>query len=488
MQSNEINGNNASLVANRAEIAGAIKADAVAKLNLPNDPAPPLDVLPLFARTLVVEAETALGIHPSFSLGSMIMAVATSIGATHRVQIKPGSLHSACLYMALIGRPNVNKSGGLKFSFSRIKEHDKFKDTEFEQLKKRYDALKDSQGQKPSNEMEESDKQLFGKDLSKVPVKTKTLLVDYTREALIKTHKNNLRGVTVFRDELIGLFKDMNRFSSGGDIEFLLSNWSHSLIDTNRVTTESITIHNPVISIVGTIQPGPLKSLANGKEDNGLMDRFLFAWPDIQEKTLWTDNQIPQQLIDKYNTAIDRLLDLKFNTVDDELGEGWKNEPHVLKLSDSAKIRLFKYFNIHNKNLCDSAENDRLRGMHGKMELQVIRLALVLQMLWYGYDEAGKESISDQTVERAIKLGEWFRSQSLKVYKYLHESGPLEELDQEEQRLYESLGSSFTTSEAKKTSAEKLKWSEKKAQRFLKRCTDLQVTTKESRGTYSKLF
>jgi hypothetical protein len=435
---------------------------------------PPLEVLPTAARLLIEEAETALGIHPAYALAGMIFAAAAAIGATHRVQVKPGSLQSPCFYMAMIGVPNSNKSGGLKFALDPIQERDAANFRKYQADLRNYHEA--AQAGTPDPDL---------------PTLEKTLMIDYSREALAAKHLENLRGLAIFKDELSGWFKDFNRYGGGGEEAFWLANWSGSPIVVDRKSQNTIRISNPLISVAGTIQPGPLKALADGpRADNGFTDRILFAWPTIPEKALWNHLRVPEGLSNSYEAAIDRLQDIGFNTVDSELGEGWqpKDTPHIVPFSDGGQKLLFSFFNDVNKSLCDFAETERLSSMHGKFDVHAPRLALVLQMLWYGYQEAGKEVVTEETTKRAILLTQWFRSQSLKVYSYLYDTSPLDGLSSLELKLYKALPEAFRTSDAKFTGKSCSNFSESKIQRLLQDWQKTEIITKNGHGTWGKLY
>jgi hypothetical protein len=434
---------------------------------------PPLEVLPPAARELIEQAETAFGIHPSYSLAGMIFATAAAVGATHRVQIKPGSLQSPCFYMAMVGTPNSNKSGGLKFALNPIQERD------------------DENYRKYQRDLIEYREAVQLGQAPEVPRLEKTIMVEYSREAIAAKHLENLRGLAVNRDELSGWFADFNRYGGGGEEAFWLSNWSGNPISVDLKSQNTIRIHNPVISVAGTIQPGPLKSIfTKAKSENGFSDRVLFAWPEIQQKADWNEYEIPAALTYQYAAAIERLQAIGFNTVDSELGEGWlpKETPHVIPFSKAGQRLMLSFFNSVNNPLCDFAENDRLKGMHGKFDIHAPRLALALQMLWHGYGEGGRETITEDMTGRALLLTEWFRSQSMKVYRYLHESGPLDDLPGDEQRIYNQLLASFSSSEAVFTAKATAGFSKRKTQAMLKSWKDANLVASENRGNYSKFY
>lgn len=436
---------------------------------------PPLEVLPPAAQRLILEAETALGINPAYSLAGIIFAAASAIGATHRVEIKPGYSMSVCFYMVMVGLPNSNKSGGLKFALKPIFEYDGEMFHKYRADMSNYrDAI--NAGTNPEK-----------------PTLSKILMSDYSRESLPAKHLENLRGLAIYKDELTGWVRDFNRYGGGGEEAFWNQNWSGTPISVDRKTSESVRIERPVINVVGTIQPKPLKELTAGdRGDNGFADRLLFAWPEIREKARWTESNLPGDLYARYQAAIGKLLELKFDTNDNELGEGWKPEdtPHLTPFSESGRKMMFNFFNTVNKPLCDRAaanENSRLASMHGKFDVQAPRLALVLQLLWYGYEEGGKEVITEQMTERAIVLTQWFRSQSMKVYSHQYEQSPLDDLTTADQHFYSRLPQSFLTNDAVFTGTA-LGMKKRTIERRLKDWLNSDLLSKNGQGFYSKSY
>jgi Rps23 Pro-64 3,4-dihydroxylase Tpa1-like proline 4-hydroxylase len=82
-------------------------------------------------------------------------------------------------------------------------------------------------------------------------------------------HQESDNCVGVFKDELAGWFKDMNKYREGSDLEFWLSCWSGKAISLNRKTAKSSFVDKPLISVLGGIQPSILNSFYT--EDNNLL-------------------------------------------------------------------------------------------------------------------------------------------------------------------------------------------------------------------------
>ena len=76
-------------------------------------------------------------------------------------------------------------------------------------------------------------------------------------------HQEVTTGVGVFKDELAGWLKDMNKYRDGSDLEFWLSTWSGTSVNVNRLTRVGSFVENPFIPVIGGIQPAVLNELYN---------------------------------------------------------------------------------------------------------------------------------------------------------------------------------------------------------------------------------
>lgn len=379
----------------------------------------PLEALPPKLEELVRGAETALGAPPDFLAASCLLAAAIAAGNTYQLEIKRAVTQRAIFYLVLVGNPNSNKSGPLKFALSPITKRD---GENYDEYQAQRDAYETEQA-KPKKEREEVERPIF----------CRSLVSDITMEALASVHQDNPRGIGAIRDEIAGFVKDFNRYSQGGDAENYLSMWNGDALTVDRKTSGPIRIKKTFVCVGGTIQPAVIEELANGgRAANGFIDRLLFVWPDGLEKPLWTDDEINLPLLEAYQDAITRLLDLTFDA---------ENKAHTLTLEADAKRRLFQFFNDENKPLCDAAENEALAGIYGKFDIHTARLVIALHLLWWAYQGKGDvpHLVECQTVERAIRAAEYFRSQALKVFNRLHNSSPIDKLPADKLKVYEAL-------------------------------------------------
>lgn len=110
---------------------------------------------------------------------------------------------------------------------------------------------------------------------------------DATVEKLHDLLRDNSRGMLVFRDELAGLLKIFERANREGERQFYLQSWVGTTSFTyDRMQRGTVYIETATVSVLGSMQPGPLHKLvvdatSGGEEADGFLQRLqLFVWPD----------------------------------------------------------------------------------------------------------------------------------------------------------------------------------------------------------------
>ena len=115
----------------------------------------------------------------------------------------------------------------------------------------------------------------------------------------------------------------MDQYKAGGkgaDRQHWLSVWSNQAIVVDRKGRQGDPnyVERPWVSLVGGIQPAMLPELGGSMED-GLLDRFLFAYPKHSQTDL-TDAEIGADTEAEYADLYDKLSSLRM--VEDETRPG----------------------------------------------------------------------------------------------------------------------------------------------------------------------
>ena len=210
-------------------------------------------------------------------------------------------------------------------------------------------------------------------------IKKQFIADDITLEALVDLHQEVPTGVGVFKDELAGWLKDMNKYREGSDLEFWLSTWSGTSVNVNRLTRVGSFVENPFIPVIGGIQPAVLNELYNQeKKDNGFMDRMLISYPDVTIPK-YNDEEISTDAIIWYNSTIANLRKviqkLKQETDADEI-----KKIEVYFNSEAKNLWINKFNEITEKQNSDN-ENEYFKSMYPKQKSYIPRFAFLLNAL-----------------------------------------------------------------------------------------------------------
>ncbi|MEN8122468.1 MAG: DUF3987 domain-containing protein [Bacteroidota bacterium] len=365
---------------------------------LENLPSFPVEVFPKFIQDLIIKANETVRFPVNYLGASILFTVSAIIGNAFKVSVRHTQQETGLLYMAIVGAPGVNKSHPLKFALRKLYEIE-------EQLFKEYALVKDSfeVEMENYNNLPPKERSLHSKPSE--PVKKEIIVSDITFEAMIDVHANNPKGLCMYRDELRGVFNDLNKYRKGSDLEFLLSNWNSHPIKSNRKSdANSYFIKNPYIPIIGTIQKEILIETFRGEMmKNGLIDRFLFVFPESEVKPYFSDGVLPDDYIESYQNAINQLYNLRR-----------ENEEVVCRFSNEA-FEVFKSWYNENADRMNNERSELVKGLYSKLETYVARFALLLELLSTVNNQTSGLTISLPSVEGAIKLADYFRQTSIYV-------------------------------------------------------------------------
>lgn len=312
----------------------------------------------------------------------------------------------------------------------------------------------------------------------KKPFCHQLLVSDFTPEALVDVLKYNRRGIGVYADELAAWLNNFNRYNKGSEEQFWLSNWSGTTIRTNRKGGDPNFIEMPFASVCGTIQPGVISELLAGKKDNGFTDRILFAVPENLKKEYWSVEELDAQVERNWQTIADRLLNMPLRT--DDNGDV---VPRLLNFTPAALTHL-RQWQAEMTDAANGTESDDEAGIYAKLETYAARLALCLELLSYGCNESQAETISIESVKRALQLVEYFRRTALGISRANAEPKPLRKLSKIQKAVYTALPETFTTGEGV-TLAEGVGMPERTFKDFL---NNKELFDKLKQGQYKKLF
>ena len=387
----------------------------------------PLEVFPKPFQSYLMECHEKLDSIIDYMGCSLLWTISILTGNLFSIKVKNGWHETPVVWFSLVGRAGVGKTPSIRrILYPLIKENNKeiknyIKNTE---LYREYEKLskKDKEQQIEINK----------------PNKKQFIADDITLEALVDLHQEVTTGVGVFKDELAGWLKDMNKYREGSDLEFWLSTWSGTSVNVNRLTRVGSFVENPFIPVIGGIQPAVLNELYNQeKKDNGFMDRMLISYPDVTIPK-YNDEEISTDAIIWYNSIIANLRKviqkLKQETEEDEI-----KKIEVCFSSDAKKIWIEKFNEITEKQNSDN-ENEYFKSMYPKQKSYIPRFAFLLNALnSVCNDDIDFKIIEADAMKGAIKLSDYFVATAKKIKFEKSENDKIEKLTKKANTIKEKV-------------------------------------------------
>jgi putative DNA primase/helicase len=250
----------------------------------------------------------------------------------------------------------------------------------------------------------------------KPPARRRYLVNDSTIEKLGEILNQNPRGVLVFRDELVGFLRQMERDGHEQDRAFYLEAWNgDGRFTYDRIGRGTLDIEACCVSLLGGIQPGPLAGYLEGVArggagDDGLVQRLqLLVWPDVARGWRNVDrapDRDARQAAAGVYARLDALAPLQLGAGRDEDG----GIPY-LRFDDGAQ----EGFDAWRSGL-----EARLRSgeLHPAMESHLAKYrGLVPSLALLGHlADVGGGPVGIVALERALAWAEYLESHARRVY------------------------------------------------------------------------
>lgn len=367
----------------------------------------PIDIFPKEIQNYILLCNKSLDHSIDYMGCSMLWLLSIIIGNSIQAQVKTGWIETCTMWISVVGKAGIGKTPSvasivnplMKANNREIKKYIKHNDkyNEFMSLDKK--------------ERENTEE-------IKKPKKTQFIANDITLEALVDLHEENKNAIGVFKDELAGWFKDMNKYRAGSDMEFWLSTWSGKSVSLNRKSAKSSFVEAPLISVLGGIQPNILDGFyTDENKDNGFIDRMLLCYPDLAVE-YYNENELDYKILTWYSDYIIAFYDgvknhiTKYNN-DDEI------EPIICKFSPEAKTEWKRIFNEITDQQNSDEENEYMKSMLPKQKSYIPRFSLLINTL-QNFDAGTKDMtsyqvISKQSILAAERLSKYFIAMSKKI-------------------------------------------------------------------------
>ena len=330
----------------------------------------PVDALPEPASPFVREAAAAVGCDAAFVALPLLTLLGAAVGNSRRLHVKSTYDVPAILWTGIIGDSGTAKSPALATAVSIAYEQEA--------------------------------------RLQQQPDQRRFVVADSTTEALALMMESNPRGLLCIRDELSGWLGSIDRYTVGkpacsADQAFLLSAYGGRPHTVDRRTGTPRHLHIPRSSlwVTGGIQLGLLaNAMGQTQREAGLLARLLLACPPIRQQQ-YTEDEVSKETKEALTKTVERLMGLE--------GE------ESVRLSPAAKRH---WIGFHNSTCSEFSDmTGDLRAAWSKLRETALRVGLIFHLTG---EEDGE--VSEDTMQRAVVLAEWFKHETQRVYTLLTES------------------------------------------------------------------
>jgi hypothetical protein len=362
----------------------------------------PIEGFPEPIQNFINEYTTVYKTPRDYIAASVMFSTAFAVG--DKIELKGKYDNIPLLWMAIVGNVSSGKTDPLKTGLSYFENKDKEAFKEYNLKMAEFNAYE---------KLNKKDKE--HNDAVTQPSYYQYLLNDYTPEALYNVHSVNNRGLCIYRDELKGWFDDFGRYSSSGEQSTMLSTFYQQPMQINRASKEPINIPKPCIYVSGGIQPDILPDLAkDSRAENGFLARLIFVYPELQDKQYYSSNKLNKETLVDYHNYLNKLATIK--------------ETIEITLSDEAETIYGEWYN-KNVDITNEEPQGYLKGVYGKLDVISLRLAIVIHAMNRACNNDSSNILTEQSMQTAIDLTEYFRTTALKVYSNIFKDSKLKPLE-----------------------------------------------------------
>lgn len=425
--------NNAISDLSGRSIAGGASVEWQAPIPIPEAllPVEPFseNLLPESLRAWVVDIADRMQCPPDFVAVGAMVAMSSVVGRKACIQPKQNDNWRVIpnLWGAIVGRPGVMKSPALSEAIRPLdrlsaKANDDFNAAiadhrvnqqvaELARKKAEQDAAKLIK----NSDLDGARRLLSSADVEcEKPVLRRYKVNDSSVEKLGEILIDNPFGTLVYRDELSGLLRSMDKEGQEGARSFYLQGYDGNQEYTFDRIMRGANLRIPAvcISMLGGIQPAKLRSylrdaVNGGTGDDGLLQRFgMIVQPDITGEWVDVDRYPDTPAQQEANAVFDRL-DALIPVLDAETGE---TEPKVYRFSVEAQAMFRRYRHEFEAGLRSGDNHPALESHFAKYRKLIPAIALLCALA------DGEAEVSVNSLIRALAWGEYLQSHAERIY------------------------------------------------------------------------
>lgn len=389
-----------------------------------------LELLPDTLRPWIRDIADRMQCPPDFLAVTAMVVLATVVG--RRVGIWPKReddwLVVPNLWGLVCARPSLLKTPALAEALNALrvleidakevfeeaqKEHAKKALVAEERKKVARDAIR--KALKDKEDPEKHAEEALSEDLDE-PRRARFIVNDSTVEKLGEILRDSPNGVLVFRDELIGFLRGLDKEGHESARAFYLEAWAGTGRFTyDRIGRGTIDIEAACVSIFGGITPGALGpylrvAVQGGTGDDGFLQRLQLAvWPDAPPNFVNVDRPPDREARARAYVLIRDLAHLTPEMAGAEVVE--PGEIPALRFDGAAQDLFDEWRETLENRLRAGADHPAIESHLGKYRSLVPSLALLLHLA-----DSGGGPVARQALVRAIGWAKYLESHARRIY------------------------------------------------------------------------
>jgi putative DNA primase/helicase len=390
--------------------------------------APPLDpdILPDSLRAWIVDASSVASMPLEYVAIPAMVALGTVVG--RRVAIcpevfEPGWSVKGNIWGVIVGDSGQRKSSAIRKGLAHLRPIERMLLDAWEQVgpsveAQRINLEKVKKGGKGIDEHDQEDAIQKLKDLPTGARRIRTN--DATVEKLACMLNDNPDGLLIERDELSSWLKTMDKQGRENERGFYLEGWAgDGTFTQDRISRATIHVPAVCLSVIGTLQPGPLSeylsgATSGGSKADGMIQRLqLLTWPDHAPKYRKADRFPDEGAAQQAEGVYSRIYRTPPRQLGAELRSSGARVPAVVY--DSEGQAVYDRWHEEFEGRLTSREltsRSALCSHMSKYRSLVPKLSLLLHLA----DHQDGSPVSALSALRAVAWVRWLESHALKVY------------------------------------------------------------------------
>jgi hypothetical protein len=245
------------------------------------------------------------------------------------------------------------------------------------------------------------------------PARQRYLVNDTTIEKLGELLAENPNGVLIYRDELSGFFKTINREDKSNDKAFYCESWNGlNKYTYDRIGRGTVDIENCVVSIVGCLTSSQAMHIVSsamntGLDDDGMFQRFQFlVYPD--HPVFEYVDRFPDKTAREYAYNFFRhISELTYHP-------GEYDKVFCFKFADDAQQIFIEWLTALEHDLSADDIHPAIESHLGKYRSLIPSLALLIHL--GEYSDSPDCDVQIDSLNKAISFGNYLKSHAMRVY------------------------------------------------------------------------